>query len=138
MTASEGPSRPHVLDFEQLRAALSGVVDLAIDRFGPQVGVEAVPEYNDYYWHLPTDTAHAMDDDPGLYVDAGQSSDDLPELTDMLAEPQDQVLWHSVEHLVGLLNLVSFLADPRPKRQRPASVSAPSSAPAPRAEETGR
>ncbi|MGI4896042.1 MAG: hypothetical protein ACRYF3_13110 [Janthinobacterium lividum] len=133
MTASEGPSRPHVLDFEQLRAALNGVVDLAIDRFGPQVDVEAVPEYNDYYWHLPTDTAHAMDDDPGLYVDAGQSSDDL----EMLAEPQDQALWHSVEHLVGLLNLVSFLADPRSKRRRPAGVSAPSSASPHRAEETG-
>ena len=126
MTTSEGPPRPHVLDFEQLRAALNGVVDLAIDRFGPTVDLQAVSEYNDYYWHLPTDTAHAMDDDPGLYVDAAQSSDDLEELAEMLARPQDQVLWHSVEHLVGLLNLVSFLADPRPKRSRPAGVSAPS------------
>ncbi|WP_380159305.1 hypothetical protein [Kineococcus sp. R86509] len=136
MTANEGLERPHVLDFEQLRAALNGAIDLTIDRFGPKVDVAAVPEYNDYYWHLPTDTAHAMDDDPGLYVNAGQSSDDLEELAEMLSQPQDQVLWHSVEHLVGLLNLVSFLADPRRKRSRPLGASAPSSAPLHRANET--
>lgn len=119
MTSREGTQRPHVIDFEQLRTALNGVVDLAIDRFGPQLDVETVPGYSDYYWHLPVDTAHAMDEDPGLYINAGQSSDDLGELAEMLSQPEDQVLWHSVEHLVGLLNLVSFLADPRPGRRRP-------------------
>ncbi|WP_432524282.1 hypothetical protein [Kineococcus sp. SYSU DK006] len=130
MAAAERSPRPHQLDFEDLRTALIGVIDLAIERFGARLDVQKVASYNDHYWHLPVDTAYALDDDPGLYVDAGQSSDDLDELAEMIDQPHEQVLRHSVEHLVGLLNLVAFLADPRPGRRRPlGTTSAPSPAP---------
>jgi hypothetical protein len=113
-------ARPHILDLEQLRLALSNVVDLAAAHFGPTIDVDQIPEYNDYYWHLPTATAYAMDADPGLYVDAGQISDDLEELAEMLADPDEQTLWHSLGHLGGLLGLLAFLQNPRPGRSRPA------------------
>ena len=135
MAAAERSPRPHQLDFEDLRTALNGVIDLAIERFGPRLDVQAVAGYNDYYWHLPVEAAYAMDDDPGLYVDAGQSSDDLDELSEMIDQPHEQVLRHSVEHLVGLLNLVAFLDDPRSGRRRPpgaTSTSLPAPSPTPR------
>ena len=118
-------ARQHILDFEQLRRALNSAVDLAAAHFGPTIDVDQVPEYNDYYWNLPTDTAFAMDADPGLHVGAGQSSDDLEELAEMLAEPDGQVLWHSLEHLSGLLALLAFLQNPRPGRARPAGKVSP-------------
>ena len=98
---------------------------MAATRFGTTIDVDQIPEYNDYYWHLPTDTAYAQDADPGLYVDAGQISDDLEELAEMLAEPGEQVLWHSLEHLTGLLGLLAFLENPRPGRSSPADKVSP-------------
>ncbi|GAA3624744.1 hypothetical protein GCM10022223_47280 [Kineosporia mesophila] len=118
-------TRPHILDLEQLRFALNSVVDLAAARFGTTIDVDQVLEYNDYYWQLPTDIAYAMHADPGLYVNVGQISDDLEELAEMLDEPDEQVLWHSLEHLTGLLRLLAFLENPRPGRERPPGQVSP-------------
>ena len=125
MTRATDTARPHLLDFEQLRAALDAAVDLAVARFGPTVDLDEVAGYDDYHWHLPVDVAFAMDDDPGLHVNAGQSSDDLDELAEMVAHPDEQVLSHSLEHLASVLDLVAFLDSPRGPRRRPAGRTSP-------------
>lgn len=98
-----------VLDFEQLRAALNGLVDLAVERFGPTVDVGASRCLVDFYWHLPVQPAMTMADAPGKHIDSGQLSDDLAELADMVQDPGSQALWHSATHLSELLRMLAFL-----------------------------
>ena len=50
-----------------------------------------------------------MRDDIATEVTAGLTSDDLDELDEMLANPGDQALWHSLEHLSELLRLLAAL-----------------------------
>ena len=101
--------RPGRLVFSQLRVAINGAIDLAESRLGEAVDLDALEQYRDYYWHLPVDVAFSMAEEPEKSVDAGQTSDDLEELADMVANPEDQVLWHSLEHLAEVLRLVAFL-----------------------------
>lgn len=119
--ASPGPWP--LLDLEQLRTALDGVVDLAIARFGPRLDLREVG--HDYYWHLPVQAAFTMSDDPGLRIDAGMSSDDLEEMQDMVENPQDQFLWHCATHLSEVLRLLAFAdhAAPPPAQATPEPIS---------------
>lgn len=95
-----------IVDLEQLRTALTEVVDLAIARFGPRLDLSEVG--HDYYWHLPVEAAFTMSDDPGLRINAGMTSDDLEEMQDMVENPEDQFLWHSATHLSEVLRLLAF------------------------------
>jgi hypothetical protein len=97
-------------------------------RLGAVIDVTSVAHAKDYYWHLSPDTAYAMDDDPGLRVDAGQTHDDLQELADMLADPEmHEALWHSLDHLAELMRFLAFADNPRSAKLRPAEPETPES-----------
>jgi hypothetical protein len=70
-------------------------------------------------WQLDVQTAFALDDDPGLRVSAGQTHDDLATLDEILAEPDEPVLSHSLAHLAELLRFLAFASNPRPGALRP-------------------
>jgi hypothetical protein len=105
-----------VLQLADLRAALTSALDVAEAQLGTAIDLSAHADLRDYHWELPVDVAFAMDDDPGLRVVAGLTSDDLQ----TLAEADDPVWGHSLGHLAELLRLLAFLASPRPPRRRPA------------------
>lgn len=109
MSSTPSGHAPLVLDIERLRSGVNAVLDLAVAQFGTSVDLHRFPACKDYYWRLTAHDAFSMRDDIASQVVAGQTSDDLVELDEMLAEREDQVLWHSLEHLAELLRLLAVL-----------------------------
>ena len=93
-----------------LRAALVKILDAIEAKYGPSVELDA-----DYYWTLNDTAAFAMVDHPEQHVGAGQLSDDVEELRDLLQrEPEEGVIiWHDLGHVIGLLRRLATLDLPR-------------------------
>ena len=101
-----GNDEPIAIALADLRAALARVLDAAEEQFGPVVDLEA-----DYYWSLAAGDAFDLSKDPSVV--AGQLSDDVAEVRDLLAREEDEVvLWHDLEHVTGILLRIAGLAQP--------------------------
>ena len=109
MDATRTGTHPMILDIDRLRTGLAAALDLAVERFGNSVDLRQFPTCKDYYWQLAPADAFSMRDNIATEVTAGLTSDDLDELDEMLANPGDQALWHSLEHLSELLRLLAAL-----------------------------
>lgn len=98
-----------VLSIPKLREALDRTLTAVEREHG-----EMVTLTGDYYWHLPVQAAFDMTvASPEL--DAGQLSDDLDELNDLLTEDETEgvpALWHNLQHLIGLLRALEAQALP--------------------------
>ena len=121
MSAEESRALSSTLRLTDLRTAINAALDQVEQDLGPAVDLAGVEHYNDYYWALAVDIAFAMDDDPGLRVSAGQTSDDLETLADLLEEPADQLWTHSLTHLAELLRLLVYVTNPRAATRHPDS-----------------
>jgi hypothetical protein len=63
----------------------------------------------DYYWTIPLPDTFERHDQP-TELEAGQLSDDLVELQELLTrEDADVIVWHDLGHLVGILQRIASL-----------------------------
>ena len=101
-----GNHEPVVIALADLRDVLTRLLDAAEEQFGPLVDLDA-----DHYWSLDAAAAFDLSKDPS--VDAGQLSDDVAEVRELLARDEDEaVLWHDLEHVTRVLQRIAALARP--------------------------
>jgi len=93
-------AEPLAIDLDNLRTALTRVLDACEEQLGRRVIVD-----HDYYWHLPVDSAFDMSRQPTVFT-VGQLSDDLLETSGELVEPP--TAWHELAHVIGLLRAVEL------------------------------
>ena len=92
----------------EVRTALALLLDEVEQRFGPEIDLAA-----DHYWSL--DAAKSFDLDAEPQVGAGQLTDDVESVREMLARDLDEeviIVWHDLDHLVGLLRRIVALDTP--------------------------
>ncbi|RYG79754.1 hypothetical protein EON77_08700 [bacterium] len=64
---------------------------------------------HDHYWHLPVEASFDLEAEPSEFT-AGQISDDLKEVRNMLARGDAGPAWHELSHVLGLLRVVEAAA----------------------------
>jgi hypothetical protein len=95
-----------VVSVAEIREATTRILDAVEVSLGPIVNLDA-----DHYWLLETDDSFDLGADPEVH--AGQLSDDLESIRDMLGNADDDiVVWHDLDHLIGLLRRLSALDRP--------------------------
>jgi hypothetical protein len=88
---------------EELRLATSRLLDAAEERLGPLIQLDV-----DHYWLIEPDDSFDLASDPTVY--AGQLTDDLESIRSMLDQPEaDVVLFHDLDHLIGVLRRLSAI-----------------------------
>jgi hypothetical protein len=91
------------IDVADLRQALTRLLDAAERDFGPTLDLRA-----DHYWLLELDAAFNLEREPA--VNAGQLSDDVASIRELLARPDgDAYLWHDLQHAAHVLLRVASL-----------------------------
>ena len=102
---------------EDLRGAFSVLVDAIAGNFGPTVTLCEKDFYADHYWNLELEAAFHLVDDPGLHINAGQTSDDVEEVRHILEREGGEVfLWHDLGHFSAVLRRIAFLDTPDQRR----------------------
>lgn len=102
---------------EDLRRAFSLLVEAISAKFGSTVTLCGADFYADHYWNLELDAAFRLVDEPGLHIDAGQTSDDVQEVRGVIErEGAEVVLWHDLGHFSAILRRISFLDTPDQRR----------------------
>ena len=76
---------------EDLRRAFSVLVDAIAANFGSTVTLCGADFYADHYWDLELEAAFGLVDDPGLHIGAGQASDDVDEVRDVVEREGGEV-----------------------------------------------
>ena len=93
------------VSIDELRAAVARMLDAAEKRFGPRVEITE----DIYRTVVPTD---AFELDPPVL--AGSLREDLETVREVLrradAEQDELLLWHDLDHLLGLLQWVVYRA----------------------------
>jgi len=101
-----GDGEPVVIAVADLREALARLLDAATEQFGQLVDLDA-----DHYWAIDSAAAFDLTKDPA--VDAGQLSDDVATVVELLTRDDGEIfLWHDLEHVTGILLRISVLARP--------------------------
>ena len=100
----DAPPEPVVLTMAELRSATAKLLDAIEARFGSTIEFRA-----DHYWLIESDEAFDLTRKPA--VNAGQLSDDLASVR-AIDSADPEILWHDLDHLLGLLRRVSALARP--------------------------
>jgi len=96
-----------VVAIADLRQALQRVLGAAEKKLGSVVDLDA-----DYYWTVPPGETFDKLEMPTA-LEAGQLSDDVAELQDLLAREDGEVfIWHDLDHLVGILRRLASLDIP--------------------------
>jgi hypothetical protein len=92
-----------------LRRASLLLLEAAEERFGDTIDLANTGV--DYYWNVDLHASFDMASTPEHAIDAGQLSDDATEVRLLLdrADNQPAVLWHDLQHLVGMLRLLAYL-----------------------------
>jgi hypothetical protein len=93
-----------VIAVSELREALDRLLGAAALELGPSIDLDA-----DHYWWIDTREAFDVTREPSL--EAGQLSDDVASTREMLHRDDDEViLWHDLDHLIGILQRIAGLA----------------------------
>ena len=89
---------------DDLRAWLLAILDEIERRYGAEFDLDA-----DHYWDIGADAAFDMRSDP--VPDVGQLSDDVDTLREFISEREDLevIIWHDLDHIVGILKRVAAL-----------------------------
>jgi hypothetical protein len=87
----------------ELRNALERLRVSASEQFGPSVDLDA-----DQYWWIETDEAFDLTREPSVV--AGGLSDDVSSMREMMN--REVVLWHDLDHVIGILQRISSLSRP--------------------------
>jgi hypothetical protein len=88
-----------------LRAAIGRVLDAVEQKYGEAIDLDA-----DHYWSLSPAESFDLTRDPG--IEAGQISDDVETVQQILSPSRDVIIWHDLEHLGGILSRLSALDSP--------------------------
>ena len=92
------------LRIADLRAAVSRILDASEREFGPEIELP----YG-YQWELDPRQIFNVEAGPGE-PSLGDLYEDLEEITDLLNRPEDETLvWHDLDHLIGLLQVLVVL-----------------------------
>jgi hypothetical protein len=95
-----------LIALSELREALDRVLAAAAVELGPSISLDA-----DNYWWIDTRDAFDLSREPSL--EAGQLSDDVASTREMLNRENDEVIvWHDLEHVIGILQRIAALARP--------------------------
>lgn len=111
------------IQVEDLRRAFSVLLDTIVANFGSTVTLCERTFEADHYWDLELGAAFRLVDHPELHIVAGQTSDDVEEVRDVVEREGGEVfLWHDLDHLAGVLRRIAFLdvpvqGNPRSVRQ---------------------
>ena len=89
---------------KELRAALGRLLDAVEERFGPAIDLAA-----DYYWTVDARAAYEPHEDPSGNVGAGQLSDDVDAIRELLRRDDEPIIWHDLSHVVGVLGRIAAL-----------------------------
>ena len=95
-----------------LRRACEVLLDEVERRFGDQIQLSALDAVKDHYWDLDLAAAYGMVKQPEAHLTAGQTSDDLQEIVDLLHRADGDepvVLWHDLSHVSGVMRLLAYL-----------------------------
>jgi hypothetical protein len=92
------------IDVAEVRLALAGILDAVEARYGSTLDLAA-----DYYWTVDLQRSFDPYAEPGASLTAGQLTDDVEEIRDMLGEARDPVIWHDLSHVVGVLRRIAAL-----------------------------
>jgi hypothetical protein len=98
------PLGPSTVAVSELRSAVGAILDAVESELGETIELNA-----DHYWLL--ESAESFDPSKTPDVVAGQLSDDVDSIR-AIAEGGEVVVWHDIDHLLGLLRRVSALAAP--------------------------
>lgn len=102
-----------VLRIDELREACHRLLDAVEEQFGGEIDLDAFPFILAEYWAFDPRTAYALDCHPELRIQAGDVTDDLEEVRDLLHRSEGEVfLGHDLGHLCGLLGLLAFMDYP--------------------------
>jgi hypothetical protein len=93
-----------VIAVSELREALDRLLAAITVGFGHSIDLDG-----DYHWWIETQDAFDMTREPS--VNAGQLSDDVTSMREMLSREDDEiVVWHDLDHVIGILQRISALA----------------------------
>ena len=95
------PNERLTVSIPDLRAALSRVLDTVEAQRGEVIVLDA-----DHYWLI--DSADSFDLDASPDVVVGQLSDDI----ETIHITEDVVVWHDLEHLIGVLRRIAAIDRP--------------------------
>ena len=94
------------LRLADLRASCDRLLASAEARFGAEVDLDANAVAD--YWAVDVRSAYSLCPSPEF--SAGDVTDDLAEIQNLLQGPDDEVvLWHDIDHLTGLLRALAYL-----------------------------
>jgi hypothetical protein len=98
-----------VVRITDLRRASLRLLQAAEERFGDSIDLTGTDI--DYYWNIDLRASFDMASTPERAIDVGQLSDDAAEVRLLLDRANDQaaVLWHDLQHLLGMLRLLAYL-----------------------------
>jgi hypothetical protein len=103
-----------LLRMAELQDASARLLDIARERFGEEIDLDAMDEPVGLYWAVDPWTAHTARDLRGESVGLGDVSDDIEEALAVVNDPEHEVfLWHDLDHLAGVLTLLAYLNHPR-------------------------
>jgi hypothetical protein len=95
-----------VIALSEVREALDRILVAAAVELGSTVDLDA-----DNYWWIDTRAAFDLSRVPS--VDAGQLSDDVASMREMLNRDDNEVIvWHDLDHVIGIVQRISGLAKP--------------------------
>ena len=95
-----------VIAMSELREALERLLTAAAAELGSSVNLEA-----DSYWWINTQDAFELSRVPSVV--AGGLSDDVASTREMLNRDDGEIiLWHDLDHVIGILQRISCLAKP--------------------------
>jgi hypothetical protein len=96
------------IEFSTLQAVIQVLITEIEKRFGSSIKFKL-----DYYWQLPPRQAYDLVDEPRDHIQSGQVSEDIEELREVLQRPTEEiVIWHDLEHLLGVLGAIVALDTP--------------------------
>ena len=86
----------------EVRTAMEVLCDSLERELGSSINLAA-----DHYWHVGADEAFDLSTTPAVLV--GQLDDDVQSVRSMI-DSADPVLWHDLDHLIGVLRRLAALA----------------------------
>jgi hypothetical protein len=95
-----------VVELSKLHEALDRLLAAVAVQLGPSIDLDA-----DMYWSIDTRDAFDLSRQPSL--EAGQLSDDVSSVLEMLNRDDSEILvWHDLDHAIGILQRIAGLAKP--------------------------
>jgi len=94
------------IQIAEIRASLEQLLSAAEKQFGAVIDLGA-----DYYWDVPTDTSFDLSREPALH--ARQLTDDVTSIRSQLGPDDDPLIWHDLDHLIGVLRRIAAMDRPK-------------------------